>query len=216
MLGITDPITYLIGVITIILLPGANTMFSLTVAGRYGIAEGYKAAAGILLGNSVLMAISALGGASLLMAIPHLFELLQMLGCGYLTYIGVKMLYAGLGRWHNNGGRVKAVPTPVKSVRHIFRQAFLLSLLNPQTIFFFLSFFVQFVDRHYSQPILSFFLLAGIYQLVSLIYLSILILSGASLVARFGRSKPLAGAAMSLIGFAFIGFAVKLWTASIK
>ena len=46
MLGVIDLPTYVIGVIAIILLPGPNSMFCLTVGAQYGVKKGYIAAGG--------------------------------------------------------------------------------------------------------------------------------------------------------------------------
>ena len=49
--------TYVIGVIAIILLPGPNSMFCLTVGAQYGVKKGYTAAAGVFIGDLVLMTL---------------------------------------------------------------------------------------------------------------------------------------------------------------
>ncbi len=63
----------MLGTVAIVLLPGPNSIFVLTVAGRFGVRAGYRAAAGVWLGDSVLMTLSAAGVASLLQAYPALF-----------------------------------------------------------------------------------------------------------------------------------------------
>ncbi len=47
MLGITDITTYVIGVVVIVLLPGPNSMFVLSIAARDGVPRGYQAALGV-------------------------------------------------------------------------------------------------------------------------------------------------------------------------
>ena len=44
MFGITDLTTYIIGTILIVLLPGPNSLYVMSVASRYGIRTGYLAA----------------------------------------------------------------------------------------------------------------------------------------------------------------------------
>src|SRR3546814_6995300 len=64
----------------------------------------------------------------------------------------------------------------VVSTRDPFHRALTISLLNPKAILFFLSFFIQFVDRSYPYPALSFVVLGLIAQIASFAYLSTLIL----------------------------------------
>ena len=49
-------------------------------------------------------------------------------------------------------------------MRSPFREALVISLLNPKAILFFISFFIQFVDPGYAWPALSFLLLGRIAQ----------------------------------------------------
>ena len=58
MLGITDLPTYLVGLVLIILLPGPNSLYVLSVAARRGVRPGYAAAAGVWTGDAVLMTVT--------------------------------------------------------------------------------------------------------------------------------------------------------------
>ncbi|GFJ88858.1 hypothetical protein Prum_025000 [Phytohabitans rumicis] len=93
MLGITDIWTYVLGTIAIILLPGPNSLFVLSTAARRGVPSGYRAAAGVFLGDTVLMVLSAGGVASLLKAYPPLFLVIKYAGAAYLGYVGLSMLW---------------------------------------------------------------------------------------------------------------------------
>ena len=64
------PPTYLVGVALIILLPGPNSLYVLSVATRRGVRSGYAGAAGVWTGDAVLLTLSAAGVASLLQANP--------------------------------------------------------------------------------------------------------------------------------------------------
>jgi leucine efflux protein len=89
-------------------------------------------------------------------------------------------------------------------------------LLNPKAILFFVSFFVQFVNPEYAYPALSFLLLAGIVQLCSMVYLSVLIFGGTYLASQFRRRRRLAAGLTTLVGAVFVGFGVRLATASLS
>ena len=51
--GITDFWTYVLGTIFIVLLPGPNSMYVLSVAAQRGVRAGYKGACGVFLGDFV-------------------------------------------------------------------------------------------------------------------------------------------------------------------
>ncbi|MGW7358073.1 leucine efflux protein LeuE [Streptomyces sp. NPDC054802] len=212
MLGVIDLPTYVAGLVLIVLLPGPNSLYVLSVAARRGVRTGYRAAAGVWCGDTVLMVLSAAGVASLLQANALLFGIVKYAGAGYLTWLAIGMLRAAWGMWRTRRERVaEAVgDTAASSEERPFRRAFVISLLNPKAILFFIAFFVQFVDPAYAYPALSFTVLGSLAQLASFLYLTLLIFTGTHLAAAFRRRRRLSAGATSVAGALFLGFAVKL------
>ncbi|MFI6205737.1 leucine efflux protein LeuE [Streptomyces sp. NPDC051041] len=212
MFGVIDLPTYLAGLILIVLLPGPNSLYVLSVAARHGVRAGYRGAAGVWCGDTVLMTLSAAGVASLLQANAVLFGIVKYAGAGYLTWLAVGMLRAAWAMWRTRRERVAegAPAVAAGSDERPFRRALIISLCNPKAILFFVAFFVQFVDPGYAYPALSFVVLGAFAQLFSFLYLSALIFSGTRLAAAFRRRKRLSATATSAAGALFLGFAVKL------
>ncbi|MFD6415077.1 leucine efflux protein LeuE [Streptomyces sp. NPDC060194] len=211
MFGITDLPTYLAGLALIILLPGPNSLYVLSVAARRGVRTGYVAAAGVFCGDAVLMTLSAAGVASLLQANAVLFGIVKYAGAGYLTWLAVGMMRAAWSLWRTRRERAaESLTEEVPAHERPYRRALVVSLLNPKAILFFISFFVQFVDPDYAYPALSFVTLGAFAQLASFLYLSTLIFAGTRLSAAFRRRKALSAGATSAAGVLFLGFAAKL------
>lgn len=218
MYGITDPLTFLIGTIFIVLLPGPNSMFVLTVASMKGVAAGYKAAMGVFLGDAILMAFAAMGAASVLLANPVMFLILKYAGAAYLGYIGIGLIKTAWQQWRLPGRYLEGIPTESKTrpQQRPFQRALLISLINPKAIFFFLSFFVQFVDTRYPYPGLTFLALGAIVQICSFVYLSSLIFAGSRL-AHLVRSHPrISSIACASVGGLFLVFGIRLAGATLK
>jgi threonine/homoserine/homoserine lactone efflux protein len=81
-------------------------------------------------------------------------ELLGALGAwfGALRWIGVAyLLYLGLAQWRAPAADLAARRAQPKSLRAIYARAFLVSLTNPKTLFFYGAFFPQFVSA--SRPV---------------------------------------------------------------
>ncbi|MDX3774276.1 leucine efflux protein LeuE [Chromatiaceae bacterium AAb-1] len=207
MLGITDLTTYIIGAIAIILLPGPNSMFCLTVGAQFGVKKGYQAITGVFLGDSILMLLTALGAGSVMSRYPAIFYAVKYVGAVYLIYLGSRMLLDAGRRFYTP--LVTASKVRLHSPK-VFVRSLSLSLLNPKAILFFLSFFVQFVDPGYPYPAISFLVLAIILQIISVLYLLVLVFSGTYFVSWFRQRRRLSAAGMGLIGTLFIGFAVNL------
>ncbi|MET9295762.1 leucine efflux protein LeuE [Streptomyces sp. NPDC003077] len=228
MLGITDLSTYLVGVALIVLLPGPNSLYVVSVAARRGPRIAYRAAAGVLCGDTILMTLSAGGVASLLQTSPVLFTIVKFAGAGYLTWLAIGMLRGAWSLWRSHGARKAARAAeasdpadaslasapPAPKAERPYRRALVISLLNPKAILFFISFFVQFVDPSYAHPVLSFVTLGAWAQLFSFTYLSVLIFSGTYLAATFRKRKRLTAGLSAGAGAAFLGFAAKLSLAS--
>jgi leucine efflux protein len=208
MYGITDLPTYVLGTIFIVLLPGPNSMYVMTVAARQGVARGYRGACGVFLGDTVLMILAAAGAASLLRTTPALFTVVKLAGASYLAWVGIGLIRAALARWRHAAD--EAGPAPLADASRPFRTALVISLFNPKAILFFVSFFVQFVDPGYAHPALSFAILGAILQVFSAIYLSTLIFAGARLAAQVRRRRRLSAAATGGIGSLFLGFSARL------
>ena len=216
MFGITDLTTFIIGTTLIVLLPGPNSLYVMSVASRFGIRRGYQAAFGVYTGDLILILLTALGAASLLHAFPLLFILLKVIGAAYLSYLGIKLLIAAYQRWGihihpedlNETQQALAHVTP-------FRTALTISILNPKAILFYLSFFVQFVDPAYQYPAVTFTMLAIVLQLISMAYLSLLIFSGVHLASYFAHRQRFTAVCIATVGLLFCGFGLKLATSTL-
>ncbi len=214
--GITDITTFIAGTIFIVLLPGPNSLYVMSIASRFGVAAGYRGACGIFVGDAILMILSATGAASLLHANPTFFMAIKYAGALYLAWMGIGLLRSAFTIWKDRGKAVAdADQTPVDPSRP-FHNALLISLMNPKAILFFVSFFIQFVDSAYPHPGLSFTLLGLIVQFFSAMYLSVLIFGGAYLAMQFRLRRRFSSLATGAVGGLFISFGAKLATATLS
>lgn len=204
--GVISYWTYFIGAIFIILVPGPNTFFVLKTSIAGGLRNGYTAAAGVFIGDAVLMFLAYAGVATLIKTTPVLFNIVRYLGAIYLLYLGGKMLYSTVvqrAQQHRDDEVHKG---------DILKRSLVLSLTNPKAILFYVSFFVQFIDIHYARPGLSFFILASTLEIISFCYFSFLIVTGSYVTQWVKTKKRLTRLGNSLIGLLFVGFAARLAT----
>ncbi|MBB6351797.1 leucine efflux protein LeuE [Nonomuraea muscovyensis] len=218
--GITDIWTYVVGAFFIILLPGPNSLYVLSLAARQGVRQGYRAAAGVFVGDTVLMALAAAGAASLLRSNPVLFTIVKYAGAGYLAWIGFQMIRGAFRAWRSASAPSSETDGPQPDAvgtrrSRPFGKALTISLLNPKAILFFVSFFIQFVDPGYATPALSFLILGAIIQVFSFLYLTALIFGGTFLARQFRARRRLSAGLTSGVGALFVGFGAKLATASL-
>lgn len=215
--GVTDIWTYVIGAFGIILLPGPNSLFVLSVATARGVKAGWQGAFGVFAGDSILLALTALGAASLLRTNPALFLVVKYAGAAYLSWIGLNLLINAWRSWRAPATSIeKPIADTPAHMAHPFKRALVISLLNPKAILFLLSFFVQFIDPHYAMPAVPFVILSAILMAFSALYLFALIVAGARLAESFGRRRRLSASLSGAVGGLFVWFGAKLATASLS
>jgi leucine efflux protein len=229
--GVTDLWTYVIGAFGIILLPGPNSLYVLSVATARGVRAGFQGAYGVFVGDTILLLCTALGAAGVLRTYPAMFMVVKYVGAAYLAWVGFNLLRGALVG-------LRAQPEPLAAVAmaaedaaetatastlvgaaHLqrpFRRALVISLLNPKAILFLLSFFVQFIDTSYAHPEVPFLILSAILMTFSALYLSVLIFTGAKLAQGFSQRKKLSAGLSSLVGGLFLWFGAKLAPASLN
>ena len=140
-------------------------------------------------------------------------------GAGYLAWVGFGLLRSAASSWLRRGApddqQAQESTPSSRSPGNPFRTALVVSLMNPKAILFYVSFFIQFVSPGYEHPALSFMILGMIVEVASLAYLSALIFGGAALAQAFRRHRRIAAAGTGCVGAVFLGFSVKLATATL-
>ncbi len=150
MFGIADYGAFVAAIILFLAIPGPGNLALITSTSKGGIVGGLAATLGVIAGDQVLLWAAVAGVAALLAAWPPAFQAVQWGGAAYLAWLGFRMLTAKPG------------DAPVLNIqpRHYFRQAGLITLLNPKAIVFYMAFFPLFVDPVQHQGLLTFGVMA--------------------------------------------------------
>ncbi len=221
MFGITDLVTFVLGTIFIVLLPGPNSLYVLAASSKLGKNYGFRASFGVVVGDTILMILAATGAASLLQTNDYLFTIFKYAGATYLSYIGLTLLWSAEQNWRLASRAKHLSSTVTKRIKEravnpkSFRTALFISLMNPKAILFFVSFFIQFVDPAYPHPALTFLILGLIVQAFSIAYLVTLIYGGIALAQQLENNKKLAAVFTGTVGLVFLTFGINMVTASL-
>ncbi|MGA0611327.1 LysE family translocator [Caldimonas sp. KR1-144] len=198
MLGISDYGAFCAAVLVFLALPGPGTFALLTATGKGGLRAGAAATLGLMVGDQVLLWLAVAGVAALLAAYQAVFRAVQWAGAAYLAWIGLRLLFAKEG----------AAPVVRMDAGRYARQAFLITLLNPKAIVFYMAFFPLFIDPAQHQGLPTFAAMAATIALMTLIY-CLSLSACANLVARQVRAHRRAArwlerlAGVFLVGFGF-------------
>ena len=200
MFGIADYPSFVAAVIVFLMIPGPGNLALITSTGKGGLRGGFAATFGVIAGDQVLMWLAVAGVAALLSAYPPAFHAVQWLGAAYLAWLGVRMLLAKPG------------DAPVLDIKphHYFKQALMITLLNPKAIVFYMAFFPLFVDPARHQGLLTFGVMAATIAALTFLYGLIVVLLTHFLAERLRANPKISGGLQKLAGVFLIGFGVKL------
>lgn len=127
--------------------PGPNMLHVMTRSVAVGVRRSIATMAGCLGGIVIVLAASAAGLATVLAAVPALFEVLRYGGIAYLVYLGFRA-------WRAEAAPIDigtVDPAPSRSAARLFRGGFVISVSNPKLLLFAAAFLPQFVDRTHDQ-----------------------------------------------------------------
>ncbi len=200
MFGIADYGAFVAAIILFLAIPGPGNLALITSTGKGGIKAGLAATLGLIAGDQVLMWAAVAGVEALLAAYPAAFHAVQWLGAAYLAWMGFKMLTAKPG------------DSPILNIqpRQYARQAFVITLLNPKAIVFYMAFFPLFVDPAKHQGLVTFGAMAITIALLTMGYCVTVILLTHFLAERMRANPRITQTLNKLAGVFLIGFGIKL------
>jgi leucine efflux protein len=202
MLGITDYGSFCAAVLLFLALPGPGTFTLLTATGKGGFRAGAAATLGVIAGDQVLLWLAVAGVAALLAAYPAVFKAVQYLGAAYLAWIGLKLLFAKDG----------AAPVIDLQPGRYFRQATLITLLNPKAIVFYMAFFPLFIDPAAHRGAITFGAMAATIAVITLVYCLALCAFANVVAAKVRAHRCIARLLERATGVFLVGFGIKLGT----
>jgi leucine efflux protein len=201
-LGISDYGSFCAAVLLFLALPGPGTFALLTSTAKGGFRAGAACTGGLICGDQTLLWLAVAGVAALLAAHPIAFQAVQYAGAAYLVWIGLKLIFAREG----GGSPVHIEP------RHYARQGFLITLLNPKAIVFYMAFFPLFINPHTHRGLLTFAAMAVTIAVISVVY-CLTLCAFANVVSHKVRAhRRLSMALQRVAGVCLVAFGVRLTT----
>ncbi|MGQ0751293.1 MAG: LysE family translocator, partial [Betaproteobacteria bacterium] len=119
--------------------PGPGVVYIVARSVTGGRRSGLASVAGVALGNLGNALAASLGLAALFAVSSIAFMMVKYAGAVYLVYLGIQMIRTSKATTTNR------IPEPAK-IGRIFRDGFVVALLNPKTAVFFAAFLPQFVS----------------------------------------------------------------------
>ena len=161
--GLADIALFVGAALALLVIPGPAVLYLVGRSIEQGRRAGLVSILGIHAATLVHVAAAALGLSALLASSALAFGIVKYAGAAYLIWLGLRKLLARVPV--DAGDTFAAQP----GNRHLFREGFVVNLLNPKTALFFLAFLPQFIDVSRGQIGIQIAFLGILYTLLGLL-----------------------------------------------
>jgi threonine/homoserine/homoserine lactone efflux protein len=186
---------FLVASFVLAVTPGPGVFYVVTRSLLQGRRFGLASVAGVALGNLGNAFGASIGLAALLAVSSLAFTVVKYAGAVYLVYLGVQAI--------RKAPRTMAPPPPARLGR-IFRDGFIVALLNPKTAIFFAAFLPQFMTVD-APPMLQSLALGSIFVAMAAVTDTGYAIVAGAVAPVLARARGTGAAGRYLTGGAFIG-----------
>jgi len=173
-------------------------MQSLVNGKKFGLAT----VAGLISGCLVHTTLVAFGVSAIIKENNTLFFSIKLFGALYLFYLAYKVFKSSSTLDLSNDA------IPKKSLGELFKQGFIMNVLNPKVSIFFLAFFPAFLFSETLSKVIQFYILGSLFMLTSFVIFSLIaILSGS--ISTYITKQPNLGVFLKWLQIiVFIGIGI--------
>lgn len=165
--------TFIIASAALAIAPGPDNIYVLMQSIVNGKKYGLATVGGLVSGCLVHTTLLAFGVSAIIKESVRIFFIIKLFGAIYLFYLAYKV-FRSEGQLQLSEGEV-----PKKGLGQLFKQGFIMNVLNPKVTIFFLAFFPGFLFSNTLSPLIQFYVLGLIFMLVAFfIFGLIALLSG--------------------------------------
>jgi threonine/homoserine/homoserine lactone efflux protein len=188
------------------LAPGPDNIFVLTQSALHGKIPGLCVTLGLCTGLLVHTSAVALGMAAVFKASAVAFNLIKILGAGYLIYLAWLSFRASATSLESRNPDGLTLPK-------LYLRGIVMNVTNPKVSIFFLAFLPQFADPDRGALTLQMIALGGVFIIATvLVFGSVALLAGA--IGQWLKRSPRVQVIMNRVaGVVFVSLALKLATA---
>lgn len=189
---------FLLASLILAVTPGPGVVYVVTRSLAQGRRCGLASVGGVALGNLSNALAACLGLAALFAASALAYTIVKYAGALYLLYLGVQTLRAPVADMPSQ------TPLPAVHIGRVFRDGFVVALLNPKTALFYAAFLPQFVSAR-DNPILQSIALASVFVAIAAVTDMLYALAAGSVARSLTRGRRIRAAGRYVTGSAFIG-----------
>ena len=199
--------SFIIATTVLALSPGPDNVFVLIQSARYGKKSGMAVVVGLMFGCLIHTSVVAFGLSTFIESNENLYLILKIFGCSYMLFLAFK---AHKSKVELNASKQNM---PMIGLFKLFKQGFVMNVLNPKVSIFFLAFFPAFLFSKTIPLFTQFYILGFLFIMASfMVFSAYVILSNYFSKLFFKSNRTLLFLKRLQTGF-FVGIAVVILTA---
>ncbi|CAL2084241.1 LysE family translocator [Tenacibaculum sp. 190524A05c] len=182
--------------------PGPDNIFVLTQSIVNGRKFGIATVLGLMTGCIIHTTLIAFGVSEIIRTNENVFFIIKLFGAAYLLYLSYKV--------YKSDAKIAFSTENVekKSTFELFKTGFWMNILNPKVTIFFLAFFPQFLFSKTISTVIQFYVLGGIFILVSFIVFSLIAILAGSISELIKKNQNVGVFLKWLQIVVFVGIAI--------
>lgn len=182
--------------------PGPDNIYVLIQSITSGVKYGLATVFGLISGCIIHTTLVAFGVSAIIKENENLFLALKIFGASYLMFLAYKV--------YKSSSQIELVSNKKlqKSTNQLFKQGFIMNVLNPKVSIFFLAFFPAFLFSQELSTISQFFILGFIFMAVSLFIFSLIALLAGQISEYLKQNKNIGKLLKWLQIIVFVGIAI--------
>ncbi len=168
-------ISFMLATAALAISPGPDNIYVLMQSIAHGKKFGLATVFGLISGCIVHTSLLAFGISALIKNNDSIFLTIKIFGAIYLLYLAYQV-FKSSGNLSISQNQV-----PKKSLGQLYKQGFIMNVLNPKVSIFFLAFFPGFLFSNTMSSIAQFYVLGFIFMGVSLVIFSMIAMLAGSI-----------------------------------
>ncbi|TDN84719.1 threonine/homoserine/homoserine lactone efflux protein [Salegentibacter sp. 24] len=195
-------IPFLTASVILTISPGPDIVYVMVQGMANGKKHGFVTALGLASGIIVHTSLVAFGVSAIIKSSDILFFIIKLFGAVYLLYLAFQVYKSNPEIAYSADG-IKE-----KSLFSLFKQGFIMNVLNPKVTIFFLAFFPGFLWEPNRNTLIQFYTLGTIFMILTIIIFgSVALLAGK--ISTYLKEHELSGVILKYLQIVvFVGIAV--------
>ena len=178
-------ISFVLAVSFLAISPGPDNIFVLMQSVVHGKKYGISTIAGLMSGCLVHTTFVAFGVSTIIKENNTFFLVIKLLGAIYLCFLSYSVFKSDATITMTTQNIQKKTPF------QLFKMGFMMNVLNPKVTIFFLALFPGFLFSNELSTVVQFYVLGGVFILVSFVIFSTIALLGGSISERIQQNKQI-------------------------